>query len=237
MTRQINSNGQALEEGLDVFISVPFLSNEYLSFNDSFIPSTLSASPIASSGVDYAVESVATAGLPTNSNSDWFRYGSDSETTPVSLDNIIRITSVVSGTSSISGIFQELRQLIVGNEYTITVNFHKTTDIGTFGLSRLYNSSITPYALTQSAVKQYTLPLSSITLDFTATTKSDILFIEFTSTVNGNLTDISSINVQEKSSYQFPVVTNLIGSGVAKVLRRKYNSSVPLEEGQPKPTD
>ena len=26
MTRQINSRGQALEDGLDVFISVPFLS-------------------------------------------------------------------------------------------------------------------------------------------------------------------------------------------------------------------
>lgn len=234
MTRQINSNGQALEEGLDVFISVPFLSNEYLSFNDSFIPSTLSVAPIVSSGEDYAIESVATAGLPTNSNSDWFRYGSNETSVPASLDNIIRITSV---SSSISGIFQELKQLIVGNEYTITVNFHKTTDTGTFGLSRLYNSSITPYALTQSAVKQYTLPSSSITLDFIANTISDILFIEFTSTGDTKRTDISSINVQEKSSYQFPVVTNLIGSGVAKVLRRKYNSFIPLEEGQPQPTD
>ena len=67
---QINSRGQALEEGLDVFISVPFLSNEYLSFNDSFISSTLDMGNIVTSSTGYAISAVSSVGLPTYSNSN-----------------------------------------------------------------------------------------------------------------------------------------------------------------------
>ena len=230
---QINSRGQALEEGLDVFISVPFLSNEYLSFNDSFISSTLDMGNIVTSSTGYAISAVSSVGLPTYSNSNWYRFSSNVEAVASSIDNtIILPVSVSRGISSISGIFQEMKKLIKGNEYTVTINFHNSTSAGTIGVSRLYNSTLRPYSLIQSNVTDYTLPLKSITHDFQAYGTSDILFIEFTSAVDTNSANIASINVQEKNYYQLPLTANLT-SGIAKVLRRKYNSSIPLDEGQP----
>lgn len=246
MTRQINSNGQALEEGLDVFISVPLLSGEYVSYGDSFLASTLSTSNISTSTASYATEAVSSVNLPTYSNSNWFRFTSDGtsqpsviSTPPTSSTNNMKLSAVVDGggNSSVSGVFQELKQLYTGNEYTVTINLNQNNDIGTLSVSTLYNSRINPYALTQSDVTNYTLPLTQITFNFNAYSTADILLISFESSVNGSEVDISSINVQEKNYYQFPVTTNLIGSGIAKVLRRKYNSSIPLEEGQPQPTD
>tara|TARA_R110000744_G_scaffold150326_1_gene263494 strand:- start:82 stop:783 length:702 start_codon:yes stop_codon:yes gene_type:complete len=229
---QINSRGQALEEGLDVFISVPFLSNEYLSFNDSFIASTLSTTNIITSTSAYATEAVSSAGLPSYSNSNWYRFSSNSEAIPSSLDNAITLPVIASGgVGSILGVFQELKQLVKGNEYTITINFHNFTGSGTLGVSRLYNSIQPPYSLVQSSVSEYILPTGSVTLDFKAYGTSDILFIEFTSILNISAS-ISSISVKEKNNYLMPVVTNLIGSGIAKVLKRKYNTSIPLEEGE-----
>jgi len=230
---QINSRGQALEEGLDVFISVPFLSNEYLSFNDSFTSSTLSTANIVTSTSDYAKEAVSSVGLPTYSNSNWYRFSSGSLTPASSSNNEITLpVSVIRGVSSTSGVFQELKQLVKGNEYTVTINFHSSTNAGTIGISRLYNSSLRPYSLAQSSVTDYELPSSSITLDFKAYGTSDILFIEFTSNYNVSAL-ISSVSVKKKDHYQLPVVANFAGSGLAKVLRRKFNSSIPLEEGRP----
>ena len=132
--------------------------------------------------------------------------------------------------SSISGIFQELKQLIKEQEYTITINFHNSNDVGTLGISTLYNSTIQPYPLTQSSITTYTLPLSSIDIDFKAYSTADILFIDFTSGVNGNSASISSVSVKEKNNYLIPLLTEL-DSGTTKVLRRKYNTSIPLDEG------
>lgn len=232
---QINSRGQALEEGLDVFISVPILSNEYLSFNDSITTSTLSTTNIITSTSSYATEAVSSVGLPNYSNSNWYRFSSVSETIPTSIDNTITLpVSVSGGVGSTSGIFQELKQLIKGQEYTITINFHNSNDVGTLGISTLYNSTIQPYPLTQSSITTYTLPLSSIDLDFKAYSTADILFIDFTSDVNTNSASISSISVKQKNNYLIPVVTEFIGLGMSKVLRRKYNTSIPLDEGQPR---
>lgn len=230
---QINSRGQALEEGLDVFISAPFLSDEYLSFNNSFITSTLSAANIVTSNSGYAISAVSSVGLPTYSNSNWYRFSSNAEAFAFSLDNKIVLPVLNSGgESSISGIFQELKQLVKGCEYEVTINFHDSTNAGTVGVSRLYNSSFRPFSLSQSSVTSYTLPTSKITLNFKAYGTSDVLFIEFTSS-NTLSVSISSISVKKKDYYKLPVVADLIGSGLAKVLRRKFDSSIPLEEGQP----
>ena len=234
MNRQINDNGIPLVNGLDVLISVPILSNEYLSFNNSFTTSTLSTSNIVTSTSSYATEAVSSVGLPNYSNSNWYRFSSVSETKPTSTDNTITLPVAVSrGVSSTSGIFQELKQLIKGQEYTITINFHNSNDVGTLGISTLYNSTIQPYPLTQSSITTYTLPLSSINLDFKAYSTADILFIDFTSSVSGNSASISSISVKEKNNYLIPLLTEL-DSGTTKVLRRKYNTSIPLDEGQPR---
>ena len=71
MNRQIDDNGIPLVSGLDVLISIPILSNEYLSFNNSFTTSTLSATNIVTSTSSYATEAVSSAGLPNYSNSNW----------------------------------------------------------------------------------------------------------------------------------------------------------------------
>jgi len=232
---QINSRGQALEDGLDIFISVPLLSNEYLSFNNSFIPSTLSTTNIITSTSDYATEAVSSVGLPTYSNSNWYRFISGSGASASSSDNEITLPVTVSkGLSNTSGIFQELKQLIKGKEYTIIIDFHNSTVAGTLGVSRVYTSLIKPYPVTQSSVTNFTLPLSRVTLDFNAYSTADTLFIEFTSAFNTSAS-ISSISVKEKNNYLMPVVTDLIGlSGISKVLRRKYNLAIPLDEGQPR---
>lgn len=232
MNRQINDNGIPLVSGLDVLISVPILSNEYLSFNNSFTTSTLSTTNIVTSTSSYATEAVSSVGLPNYSNSNWYRF-SNSEAVASSIDNTITLPAAVSrGVSSISGIFQELKQLIKEQEYTITINFHNSNDVGTLGISTLYNSTIQPYPLTQSSITTYTLPLSSIDIDFKAYSTADILFIDFTSVVNGNSASISSVSVKEKNNYLIPLLTEL-DSGTTKVLRRKYNTSIPLDEGQP----
>ena len=62
--------------------------------------------------------------MPTYSNSNWQRYGSDgtiypsvTEVEPFSSNNIIGINAIVtSGVSSHSGIFQELKTLIIGKK-------------------------------------------------------------------------------------------------------------------------
>ena len=241
---QINSRGQALEEGLDVFVSIPFLSEEYLTCNNSFIRTTLSTTLISTSTADYATEAVTAANLPIYGNSDWFRYSSDGTThravaSPVSIDNSIKITSSKSVADiSVSGIFQELKQLVKGREYTVTVNLHNTGigGVGTLGISRVYNGATSHHvisALVQSDVTEYTLPAKQLILDFTAFSTIETLFLSFSSDLDRDTVHISSISVQAKDYYQLPVVVDLTGSGLAKVLRRKYNSFIPREEGEP----
>ncbi len=240
MDRQINDNGQALQRGLDVFISVPILSNEYLSYGDSFVSDTLSTTTIDTSTADYATEAVTSASMPTYSNSNWQRYGSDgtiypsvTEVEPFSSNNIIGINAIVtSGVSSHSGIFQELKTLIIGKEYNIKISFHQANVLGTIAISRLYNSNTFPSVLTQSDVTSYDLPLSEISLDFIAYSISDILFIDFSSSVNDSQVKISSISVKEKNSYSLPVIAEMPRIGFSKVLRRVYDQSIPLEEGE-----
>ena len=229
MNRQINDNGIPLISGLDVLISVPILSNEYLSFNNSFTTSTLSATNIVTSTSSYATEAVSSVGLPNYSNSNWYRF-SNSGAVASSIDNTITLPILVS--SSVSGIFQEMKQLIIGQEYSININFHNSSNVGLLRVSRLYNSTIQPYSLVQSDITTYELPLSSVTLDFKAYSSADILFIDFTSDVDNSSVCISSISVKEKNNYLIPLLTEL-DSGTTKVLKRKYNSSIPLDEGQP----
>jgi len=237
---QINSRGQALEDGLDVFISAPFLSGEYSSYSSSFIPSTISATNIETSTVSYATEAVGLANLPTYSGSGWFRFSSNgtsqtSVTPPISVDNSIKISSAVTraGVSSVSGVFQELKQLYRGSEYSATIKLHQNTNTGTVKVSTVYKSSILPYPLLESEIKSYEIPSNELTFNFKAYSTADIICITFESTVDGSLVDISSISVQEKKEYKMPVVTDIILVGTSKVLRRRGNPSLPLDEGEP----
>jgi len=241
---QINSRGQALEDGLDIFMSVPFLSGEYSSYGSSFITSTLSVANIATSTVAYATEAVGLANLPTYSGSGWFRFASNgtsqtSVTPPISFDNSIKISSAVTreGVSSVSGVFQELKQLYAGSEYSATIKLHQNTNIGTVKVSTVYKSSTFPYPLLESEIKSYNIPSSELTFNFKAYGTADIICITFGSTVDGSLVDILSISVKEKKEYKMPVVTDIPLIGISKILRRKYNFDIPSDEGEPTYTD
>lgn len=243
---QINSRGQALEDGLDVFISVPFLSGEYSSYGSSFIPSTLSSTNISTSTVAYATEAVASANLPTYTSSGWFRFTSDgtsqpsaTSTPPTSSVNNINLSAVVDGggNSSVSGIFQELKQLYTGSQYSASIKLHQNTNIGTLKVSIVYKSPIFPYPLIQSDITSYNLPSNELTFNFKAYSTADIICITFESSVDSSLVDIFSVSVQERKEYKMPVVTDITLVGISKVLRRRFNSSITLDDGEPVTTD
>ena len=216
---QINSRGQALEDGLDVFISVPFLSGEYSSYGSSFIPSTLSSTNISTSTVAYATEAVASANLPTYTSSGWFRFTSDGTSQPSATST--------PPTSSVNNI----------NLSAASIKLHQNTNIGTLKVSIVYKSPIFPYPLIQSDITSYNLPSNELTFNFKAYSTADIICITFESSVDRSLVDIFSVSVQERKEYKMPVVTDITLVGISKVLRRRFNSSITLDDGEPVTTE
>ena len=238
MSRQINDNGIPLVNGLDVFVPIVTFGNERLSFNDSFTAETMPRTVLPTRLSAYATEAVAGAGLPIFKNSNWFAYGTSGvaytsigTSVPASENNKIIISAVVNGEtgSSHSGVFQELKDLIPNNEYQVTINLTVETQIGTISLSTLYNSIGEGNPLTQSSVAEFSVSseTSQIVMDFKAYSPSDILFIDYSSTINGNSVEISSISVKEKYQYRLPVIVDS-----STVLARKYISAMPLDEGE-----
>tara|TARA_R110000744_G_scaffold198013_1_gene317212 strand:- start:56 stop:790 length:735 start_codon:yes stop_codon:yes gene_type:complete len=243
MIKQINDNGIPLVNGLDVFIPVITFGDERLSFNDSFSSDTLPRTSLSTNTSAYATEAVSGAGLPAFKNSNWFTYGTSGvaypsiETRiPTSDNNKITISAVVDAetfTSSHSGIFQEMKHLIPENEYRVTINLTNQTTLGTISVSRIYN--VPPLLLTQSNVTEFAVAptASQIVMDFKAYSPSDIIFIDYSSTVSLNNAVISSIYIKEKNQYNTPVIVTSPLTGSSIVLARQYNSSIPLDEGQP----
>ena len=245
MSRQINDNGMPLVSGLDVFISVPLFTNERLSYGKGFTSGTiLSATMKSTSTADYATQAVSSAGLPLYKNSNWFLYGSNGTVyppitvgrEPQSVDNKVIIHATVVGVnSSHSGIFQELRRLNIGTEYRLTIDLTYSVAVGTLSVSRLYNvayyeasTSSNAKVLVQSDVNTFELPNADgqITLDFIAETPSDILFIDYSSTVDGNTVEISGMSVKQKDDYRVPVILESPLTGISNILARQYNDSI-----------
>lgn len=243
MSRQINDNGIPLVSGLDVFVPIVTFGNERLSFNNFFTAQTMPRAAVSTRLLSYATEAVSTAGLPIFKNSNWFTYGTSGvfytsigTRIPASDNNKIVISAVVNGEtgSSHSGIFQELKDLIPDNEYQVTVNLTANTNVGRLSLSRLYNASGEGNPLTQSNVTEFGVSntTSQIVMDFKAYSPSDIIFIDYSSTVNLNIVEISSISVKEKYQYRLPVIVDSSGVESSNVLARKYLSAAPLDEGE-----
>ena len=243
MSRQINDNGMPLVNGLDVFVPIVTFGDERLSFNDSFTAGTIPRTALPTRLSTYATEAVAGAGLPIFKNSNWFSYGTSGisytsigTSIPASDNNKIIIYAVVSGEtgSSHSGIFQELKDLIPDNEYQVTINLTNESAVGVIAVSRIYNVQLDTLVLTQSNVTEFSVSptTSQIVMDFKAYSTSDILFIDYSSTINGNSVEISSIYVKEKNEYRVPLFVDSPLTGSSTVLARKYNSSIPLDEGQ-----
>ena len=240
MIRQINDNGMPLVSGLEVFVPVVTFGDERLSFKDSFTAETIPRTVVPTRLSAYATEAVAGAGLPIFKNSNWFAYGTSGvaytsigTSVPASDNNKIIISAVVSGEtgSSHSGIFQELKDLIPDNEYRLTINLTNASALGRIAVSRIYNVQL---ELTQSNVTEFSVSptTSQIVMDFKAYSPSDILFIDYSSTINGNSVEISSISVKEKNQYRVPVFVDSPLKGSSTVLSRQTNQSIPLDEGQ-----
>ncbi len=241
--QQISDNGLAMLDGQDVFISVPLFTNERLSYGKGFTTGTvLTAAMKSTSTADYAIQAVTSAGFPLYKNSNWFSYGSNGTVyppasvgrRPESVDNKVIIHATVVGVnSSHSGIFQELRTLNIGSEYRLTIDLAYSVQVGTLSVSRLYGSQA---GVIQSDVTAFELPNADghITLDFKAETPGDILFIDYSSTVDGNTVEISGMSVKSKDDYRVPVTINLPRIGLSKVLVTRTNESMPYEEGEPK---
>jgi len=245
MLRQINDNGVPLVDGLEVFTSIPILGKDMISFGNSFSKNTITSKIISPDKSDYAIQSALLAGLPVFKNTNWFRYTSKGFVLPDPASDVNKITinssfNAKENTFSDSGIFQEMNDLIPNNDYTLTINLTSlTSSVGTISISRVYSVISQPHidsiTLNQSIISSYemTSNISSITLDFKAYSPNDIIFINYSSTVNNNLVDISSISVNSKNQYEIPVVVNLESIGNSKVLALRPDLSVPLDDGEP----
>tara|TARA_R110000824_G_scaffold326821_1_gene513768 strand:+ start:263 stop:961 length:699 start_codon:yes stop_codon:yes gene_type:complete len=226
--QQINSEGQALQSGLDVFISVPVYSGEFLTYNNSFLLQTLSGTPDynANSESDYDADVISNA-PPTTSNS-WYRYHTSGIAAPSTSTNMLSIVGVP---SSHSGIYQKLSGLLTGFEYQVTINFHSVpvdSSSGTISFSRFYHTNQNLNTYIQTDVAAYTLPSKQLEFTFTASSANDIVFFDFSTTDDSAKCEISSIEIKEKNNYLLPVVTEC-GGNICKVLRRKFNEAIQDE--------
>ena len=172
---------------------------------------------------------IATA--PAATANAWYKYHTESTsyptiTAPSTSTNLLSMLGVFSAaTSSHSGIYQKLSGLVTGNEYQVTINFHKDVSVGNLSFSRFYYANQNFSTAIQSAVTAYTLPTPKITFSFIASSVSDIVFFDFSTTDVTGTSNISSIKIQEKNDYQLPVITDIQTIGFSKVLRRQYNES------------
>ena len=231
---QINSEGQALQNGLDVFISAPTYDGEYLAYGDAFLTSTLSsAADYASSAAGYAAEVISNA--PASTEQVWYKYHTESTsyptiTAPSTSTNMLSILGIFSAAaSSHSGMYQKLSGLVTGNEYQVTINFHKDSLGGSLSFSRFYYANQNYATAIQTAITTYTLPTPQLTFSFIAESICDVVFFDYSTTEASASCNISSIKIQEKNDYQVSVVTIVSGS-ISKVLRRKGNDDIQDDE-------
>lgn len=222
--QQINSEGQALQSGLDVFISVPVYSGEYLTSNNSFLLQTLTGTPDYNANAEstYAEDVISNA-PPTVLNS-WYRYHTRGITAPSTSTNMLSMLGVL---ESHSGMYQKLSGLSTGFEYQVTINFHKVdsgSSGGTISFSRFYYANQNFNTAIQTDVTTYALPSKQVEFTFTANSINDIVFFDFSTTYDSARCEISSIEIKEKNNYLLPVVTEYNGN-ISKVLRRKFNEA------------
>jgi len=237
--QQINDEGQALESGLEVFVSIPIYSGEYLAYGSSFLLQTIAdTSDYASPAADYAMGVIGNA--PATTTGVWYRYHTEgtsypSVTAPSTSTNMLTMLGVNDDSiPSHSGMYQKLSGLLVGWEYEVTINFHYTTNVGTVSFSTFYypNQNLTdPF---QTEVVTQELPSSQARFTFIAKSTNDIVFFDYSTTEESSSCFISSIEIKEQNDYLISVVADIPRAGLSKVLRRKYNETIPLDEGETK---
>ena len=235
-TNQINSEGQALANGVDVFISIPVYSGEYLAYGDSFLLQTLSGAPdYASSTADYAAEVISNA--PAYTANIWYAYHSEGTaypitTAPSTVTNMLTMFGVnsLAPLSSHGGIYQQLSGLLVGFEYEVTINFHYTSSTGTITFSRFYYANQNTTTAIQTGVTTALLPSKQVVFTFVASSTNDVVFFDFSTEELSSTSIISSIKIQKKDEYQVDVIAELTESGICKVLRQKIQEYIVDDE-------
>ena len=223
--KQINSEGQAIVSGIDVFMSTPIYSGEYLSYGNSFLLLTISGAPdYATSTADYASEVISNA-PPTVLNS-WYRYHTEGTvyttiTSPSTSTNSLAISAVNTlGVTSHAGIYQQLTGLNVGSDYEVTIDFHESSHTGTISFTRFYYAFQNFTTALQTEVITASIPSSKITFTFNASSTNDIVFFDLSTTISAVNISISCIKIQLKDEIQLPVISDIPAKGFCKVLRK-----------------
>ena len=234
--KQINSQGQALSMGCEIFMSIPVYSGEYLAYGDSFLLQTLSGATDTDVTIDaYAEEAISTT-PPSNIN-QWYRFHTSGEnwgttTAPSTSTNMLTMNGVGVGERTLeshSGMYQKLSGLLVGVEYEVAINFHYSTNVGTISFSRFYYSGQNATIARRTAVTDYSLPSKQIRFTFTALTTQDIVFFDYSTTAVTSSCFISSIEIKEQNNYQLPIITAMPGLGFVKVLHNNDGVGEPDE--------
>tara|TARA_R110001599_G_scaffold128298_2_gene302024 strand:+ start:220 stop:2973 length:2754 start_codon:yes stop_codon:yes gene_type:complete len=119
----------------------------------------------------------------------WYRFRSTSAGTP-SLPTVTSGNLVLNSTTTttLSGIYQRLSNLTVGQQYTFTINISTPAANGNVVVSAFNGTSV----LTQQS---FAASLTQITHSFTATSTDNTIMISYFNGVANNVT-ISSISVQ-----------------------------------------
>jgi hypothetical protein len=169
--------------------------NEFVVNGLSFI--ALSSASSYDSSANNVPLDVLTNAAPSVVNT-WYRFRSITGGTPAlptDTSNNLVLNSIAA--LSLSGVYQRLSNLIIGQIYTITVNVSTTASgnlyVGVFnGTSLIIN-------------QPFSAGLSTITQDFTATASDNTLMISYLNGLATNLT-ISSISIQPQGTS--PNLTN-----------------------------
>ncbi|QDP67820.1 MAG: hypothetical protein Unbinned8210contig1002_8 [Prokaryotic dsDNA virus sp.] len=247
MTRKlnsINSEGQAIKAGLDVFMDVDVYSGDYLAYGESFLLGTITGSTdTATSHDDYAGQ-VMSSVPPANVNT-WYRFHTsgviyENIAAPSTSTNSLRMSAVKGSEllDSHTGMYQKLSGLVVGYNYEVRIKLHKPTTAGTMSFNTFYyaNQNANNALSTTKQVQVISTSSYEVLFNFTAQTTNDIVFFDFSTTVDASNIQISSISVKQKETAKIIVVADIENLGMCKVLRRSEESGIELEEGDPNET-
>ena len=243
MTRRlnsINSEGQAIKAGLDVFMDIDVYSGDYLAYGESFILGTLTGSTdTATSHDDYAGQAMSVA--PPESVNTWYRF----HTSGVIYENIISPRTTTNSLTmsaaigellpSHSGMYQKLSGLVVGYNYEVRMKLHPSTNVGRMAFKTFYyaNENATNALSTTEQVQVISASSYEVVFNFTAETTNDIVFFDFSTSTDTSNIQISSISIKQKETAKIIVVANIENLGMCKVLRRNEEAGIEPEDGDP----
>ena len=237
VVNQVNSEGQALQNGLDVFMSIPVYSGDYLAYSDSFLLQTISSSEDFATTFDgFAAQAIAES--PPLVGNSWYRFHTsgviyESVTSPSTSTNMLTMLAATGDLPpSHSGMYQKLSGLVVGMEYEVRIKFHAQNVNGSLGFTTFYYANQNFTNALQTSTKSFSLgSLNNIEFTFIANSTNDIVLFDFSTTDASSACSISSINILKKDSINIDVISDLGTNGFCKILRNKGTGGEVIETG------